>query len=82
MVLVSGLAILHLYRNQVGYAARTFVELGSVRGNSTQSVLYVTEVAVHNNWIPAQICLEQICINPKDVRQDSLTSFPAGMTRY
>jgi len=24
-------------------------------------------------WIPAQICLEQICIDPKGVRQDSLT---------
>jgi hypothetical protein len=24
-------------------------------------------------WISAQICLEQICINPKGVRQDSLT---------
>ncbi len=24
-------------------------------------------------WIPAQICLEQICIYPKGVRQDSLT---------
>ena len=24
-------------------------------------------------WIPAQICLEQICINPKGARQDSLT---------
>jgi hypothetical protein len=23
-------------------------------------------------WIPAQICLEQICINPKGFRQDSL----------
>jgi hypothetical protein len=23
-------------------------------------------------WIPAQICLEQICINPKGIRQDSL----------
>ena len=28
---------------------------------------------VHVSWIPAQICLEQICINPKGVRQDSLT---------
>ena len=25
------------------------------------------------SWIPAQICLEQVCINPKGVRQDSLT---------
>ena len=24
-------------------------------------------------WIPAQIRLERICINPKGVRQDSLT---------
>ena len=28
---------------------------------------------VHVSWVPAQICLEQICINPKGVRQDSLT---------
>ncbi len=25
------------------------------------------------SWIPAQIRLERICINPKGVRQDSLT---------
>jgi len=35
---------------------------------------------IHGDWIPAQICLEQICINPKGVRQDSLTWIPAGMT--
>jgi hypothetical protein len=23
-------------------------------------------------WIPALICLEQICINPKGIRKDSL----------
>jgi hypothetical protein len=28
---------------------------------------------IHGVWIHAQICLEQICINPKGVRQDSLT---------
>jgi len=30
-------------------------------------------VYVHVAWIPAQIRLERICINPKGVRQDSLT---------
>jgi hypothetical protein len=30
-------------------------------------------IAIHGFWIPAQICLDQICINPKGVRQDSLT---------
>jgi hypothetical protein len=29
--------------------------------------------SIYGAWIPAQICLEQICINPKGVRQDSLT---------
>ena len=28
---------------------------------------------IHVDWIPEQICLEQICINPKGVRQDCLT---------
>ena len=27
---------------------------------------------IHGVWIPAQICLEQICINPMGIRQDSL----------
>ena len=35
---------------------------------------------VHVSWIPAQICLEQICINPKGDRQESLSWIPAGMT--
>jgi len=29
-------------------------------------------VYIHVAWSPAQICLEQICINPKGIRQDSL----------
>jgi hypothetical protein len=29
--------------------------------------------AVRGFRIPAQICMEQICINPKGVRQDRLT---------
>jgi len=29
--------------------------------------------SIHGAWIPAQICLEQICIYPKGVRQESLT---------
>ena len=29
--------------------------------------------SIHGDWIPAQIRLERICINPKGVRQDSLT---------
>ncbi|MDO9423514.1 MAG: hypothetical protein Q7T40_04930 [Methylobacter sp.] len=29
--------------------------------------------SIHGVWISAQTCLEQICINPKGVRQDSLT---------
>jgi len=29
--------------------------------------------SIHGAWIPAQICQEQICINPKDVGQESLT---------
>jgi hypothetical protein len=28
--------------------------------------------SIHGSWIPAQICLEQICINPNGDRQDSL----------
>ena len=28
--------------------------------------------AIHGAWIPAQIGLEQICIDPKGIRQDSL----------
>jgi hypothetical protein len=28
--------------------------------------------SIHGAWIPAQICLKQICINPKGIRQDSL----------
>jgi hypothetical protein len=27
---------------------------------------------IHVLWMSAQICLEQICINPKGIRQDSL----------
>jgi hypothetical protein len=30
-------------------------------------------LAIPGFWIPAQIRLERICINPKGVRQDSLT---------
>jgi hypothetical protein len=29
------------------------------------------EIAIHDSWIPAQICPEQICINPKGSGQDS-----------
>jgi len=36
--------------------------------------------SIHGAWIPAQICLEQICINPKGDRQDSLSLIYAGMT--
>jgi len=36
--------------------------------------------SIHGAWIPAQICLEQICINPKGIRQDSLMWILAGMT--
>ena len=35
---------------------------------------------IHGTWIPAQICPEQICINPKGIRQDSLMWIHAGMT--
>jgi hypothetical protein len=34
----------------------------------------------HVVWIPAQICLEQICINLKGDRQDSLSCIPAEMS--
>ena len=37
-------------------------------------------MAVLGFWILAQICLEQICIYPKGVKQDSLTCIPAGTT--
>lgn len=30
-------------------------------------------IAILGNWILAQICQEQICINPKGDRQDSLS---------
>ena len=33
----------------------------------------VNKVALHGFWVPAQICLEQICIIPKGGRQDGLT---------
>ena len=36
--------------------------------------------SIHGAWIPAQICLEQIYINPKGIRQDSLMWTHAGMT--
>ena len=34
---------------------------------------YNLSLAIPGFRIPAQICPEQICINPKGVRQDSLT---------
>ena len=39
-------------------------------------------VAIHGNWIPVQICLEQICIYPKVIMPDSLMWIPAGMTGF
>ena len=37
-------------------------------------------IAIHGNWFPAQICLEQTDIYPKGVRKDSLTWIQAGIT--
>jgi len=42
-------------------------------GKRASSAMDGKRKPIHGAWILAQICLEQICINPKGVRQDSLT---------
>jgi hypothetical protein len=47
-------------------------KLGIPAGKRVSSAMDGKLKAIHNTWIPAQICLEQICIYPKGARQDSL----------
>jgi len=41
-------------------------------GKRVSSAMDGKPKSIHGAWIPAQICLQQIYINPQGVRQDSL----------
>jgi hypothetical protein len=62
-----------MYLNTLSSTLSDYTQARHTRRERVSSAMDGKLKSIHGAWIPAQICLEQICIHPKGVRQDSLT---------